>query len=734
MDPFPELSSRPTVLHVRSHTFSNRAAPFIRQTVLGLRPYVNNIVLARDVDCANPPDVAIEMAPVPQLRHRSACARMASELRAKYPNIDLVMGHMGNGTRIARNLAEALGVPLLGSFGGSDVNVEFPKQRYRAEHAELLAMPAAQFLTVAGYLRDKLIGHGAPADRLFVWHRGVDVERFAVAERARATARKVRLVMSARFYEVKGHAYAIRALATVIRQRHRAELLLLGDGPLQDQMKALVTELGIGDHVHFLGHLTHDDVGRYLHSADVYIHPSVTCEEGRVEGIPNAIMEAHATGLPIVATRHGGIAEAVIDGRTGFLVPERDADRLAERIAELIDDRELRTTMGMSGRAHVEREFNLAIQSRRLAARIGHTIAIGELFDLRGWSKYSAHGRPPVEDGPSTRSVFDPDKLLNALRRPRFVARRRIVGPVVALYKRAVWTAVFRPFLRLITRELAMFVGDGVSAQQPRTPAPPDSVGARRRRTHSVDATELRMSSAACLDCPHTPVGEPWPDRACPLDRRCLETLQREFSLPVVTAASMPIATALTLADGDLGSTGRLDHPDASHDSMSFSGDLQSVRDVSAFLREARRILRPGGELHLALWPLPRGRDGARLLGGLMVPFAQHLFSREVIEEYLGSVLRPPRQFGADDVIRWAADLGLSLQREQRPVRHEDPCEMQVQARFGPALRRTGLRRRELARSFVATFQVAATSMAAADTSALATDAPAEVPRASGEH
>jgi colanic acid/amylovoran biosynthesis glycosyltransferase len=436
IEPFPESSQRLTVVHVRTHAFSNRTAPFVRQTVLGLRPYVNNVVLTPETDCENPSDIHIETIRLQDLRHPFSHFKMAHYLRERYPTVSLVMGHFGNGTRVARTLAKMLGVPLLGIFGGSDVNLEWQNEKYRDAYEELAQNPSAHFLTVANYLRDKLIQYGVPAQRLSTWHRGVDLQKFHVPTRPGKP--KLRLVISARFFEVKGHEYMLRALAELNRRRRRAELVLLGDGPLEVFLRALANDLGIAADVHFIGRVSHEEVYRHLQEADIYVHPSVTCTEGRVEGVPNAIMEAHATGLPVVATRHGGITEVVLDNQTGFLVPERDPEALALRIGQLCEFPELRAKMGARGREHVEREFNLEAQSRRLAARIFHTIEAGKLFSLRGWPMH----QPAV--GSLTRPTraslaYDAESLLARLLHPSSASQQTSTGPIQKLFKRAAW-------------------------------------------------------------------------------------------------------------------------------------------------------------------------------------------------------------------------------------------------------------------------------------------------------
>jgi colanic acid/amylovoran biosynthesis glycosyltransferase len=118
--------------------------------------------------------------------------------------------------------------------------------------------------------------------------------------------------------------------------------------------------------VSWLGALPHQEIVRVCRESHVLVAPSVTASGGDVEGIPNALKEAMALGLPVVATRHGGIAELVDDGVSGFLVPERNPAALAERLGFLLDHPERWEAMGRAGRAKVEAEFDAEPLNDRL--------------------------------------------------------------------------------------------------------------------------------------------------------------------------------------------------------------------------------------------------------------------------------------------------------------------------------------------------------------------------------
>ncbi len=450
--PCPEIDDNPTIIHVRTNAFSNRLAPFIRQTILGLRPFFNNVVVTPSTDCENPPDLHVELASISNLLQPSGTYAMALRLMAKYPRICAVVGHMGNGARVGKPLAEALGVPLLACFGGSDVNMEASMARYRRAYVDILQSPSVHCVGVAGYLRDKLLELGASPERTFVWHRGCDIDTFGKPQTRLDKTGGLKILIAARFYEVKGHQYAVRAFEKVLARVPKAQLHLLGDGPLLDETKELAASLQIASSVFFHGHVDHTDVLQHLRNTDIYMHPSIECNEGRIEGVPNAIMEAHAVGLPVVASRHGGIPEVVVDGKSGFLVPERDVEMLAEKLALLAEDPQLRQQMGLVGRSHIEQEFNLTIQSRRLADRIMHMIQSVHWLDLREWPRHLIAAAETRCDGRVLlpRLELTENWLAQQLLAPDFHSHRRILGPMIVLCKKTLHRLVVRPSVKAI--------------------------------------------------------------------------------------------------------------------------------------------------------------------------------------------------------------------------------------------------------------------------------------------
>jgi colanic acid/amylovoran biosynthesis glycosyltransferase len=193
----------------------------------------------------------------------------------------------------------------------------------------------------------------------------------------------LRVLTAADFIDVKGHAYLIDAV-DILKQRGVSVCLeLAGDGPLRASIADRVRELGLEEHVDFLGTVPHGRLLERLAAGQwhVVVQPSIVTEAGEQEGIPVALIEAASCGVPLVATATGGIPELLRDG-VGFLVPPRDAHALADSLALLAGDPELRRQLGARGRLRIEEEFLAQRVAREMMDRFRE--ASGEEAECRG--------------------------------------------------------------------------------------------------------------------------------------------------------------------------------------------------------------------------------------------------------------------------------------------------------------------------------------------------------------
>ena len=286
---------------------------------------------------------------------------------------DVIHGQFGT---LGRNAATLRDVGLAGharvvvSVRGSDVTAGAKISRYGSvfQKCDLL-------LPVCEAFRTQLIAHGCDPRKIRVHHSGIKVSRFRHADRQRAPGEPTRVLTVARLTEKKGVEYAIRAVGRVKGSGRPVRFAVMGDGPLRAHLERLAGELGLAGDVQLTGPGTQDEVIARLREAHLFLAPSVTAASGEQEGIPNVLKEAMATGTPVVGTRHSGIPELIEDGVSGFLVPERDVDALADRLTRLIDSPERWGPMGRAGRQRVEAEFDSDTLNRELVALYEQLVA-----------------------------------------------------------------------------------------------------------------------------------------------------------------------------------------------------------------------------------------------------------------------------------------------------------------------------------------------------------------------
>ena len=259
-------------------------------------------------------------------------------LRDRHPV--LVHAHLGVDGAAAMPLARRLGLPLIVTFHGYDATATDEAAvtrgyRYRVflRRRETLKREARLFIAVSEFIRGRLLARGYPEDKVVVHHIGIDTEFF----RARPDVPREPLVLAVgRLIETKGLTHLVAAMSQLRERIPGAELLVVGRGPLRTALEEQARTSGA--RVRFLGTITPQEVRDLMNRARVVALPSVTASDGTVEAFPTVALEAQSMGVPVVGSRSGGIPEAVADGETGLLAPERDSRALASHIETLLTD------------------------------------------------------------------------------------------------------------------------------------------------------------------------------------------------------------------------------------------------------------------------------------------------------------------------------------------------------------------------------------------------------------
>lgn len=266
--------------------------------------------------------------------------------------------------------------PAVVSFHGADagVDVEHPawSRALRAvfQHSTLV-------LARSNALLEDLERLGCPAEKLRLQRTGVPLDAWPFRERALPEDGAWHFVQACRMVPKKGLPTTLGAFQTVAARHPRARLTFAGDGPLLPELKAAAERAGLADRVDFPGFLNQEELNALIYRAHVFLHPSETAADGNREGVPNALLEAMASGLPVLATNHGGIPEAVTHGSSGFLTAERDAPALARAALDLLETPDFYRRVAAAARAEVEEKFERRRQTEILEGYYDEALSRG---------------------------------------------------------------------------------------------------------------------------------------------------------------------------------------------------------------------------------------------------------------------------------------------------------------------------------------------------------------------
>jgi len=291
--------------------------------------------------------------------------KMALSLRLLYSLIpfldkkfDIIHCHFGPNGILGAYLKEiSINGKLVNTFHGYDMSsfiISNGNDLYKK-----LFLNGDLFLPISDYWKRKLIRLDCDEKKIVVNHMGINLEKFKFSIRKIQHEEPIKVLTIGRLVEKKGHEYAIKAIAKIVRKYKKIEYIIAGEGPLRNELEGLVSKFKIEKYVKFLGAVEQKEVLKLYQQAHIFVLPSVTASNRDQEGIPVVLMEAQATGLPVISTYHSGIPEGVLDGKSSFLVPEKDVDALAEKIEYLIEHPEIWADMGKTGRKYVEEKYDI---------------------------------------------------------------------------------------------------------------------------------------------------------------------------------------------------------------------------------------------------------------------------------------------------------------------------------------------------------------------------------------
>lgn len=261
-------------------------------------------------------------------------------------------GHIGI---TVREVCYQLDIPLIVHFHGYDAYSHYILNNQGKQYP-LLFQQATAIIAVSRDMEQQLLKLGASQEKLYYNPCGVDTNFFQTAQ---PDQNPPTFLAVGRFVDKKAPYLTILAFKTVAEKIPQAQLKMMGEGQLLETCQRLVRSLGLSQQVQFLGACSHQEVADAMQTARAFVQHSVVTSYGDSEGTPVGILEAGASGLPVIATRHGGIKDVVIENETGLLVDEGDIIGMSQQMLRVAEDPYLATDLGKAARARIEAEFSM---------------------------------------------------------------------------------------------------------------------------------------------------------------------------------------------------------------------------------------------------------------------------------------------------------------------------------------------------------------------------------------
>jgi len=302
--------------------------------------------------------ISASRAPPPPGVDRWPFMAKAAQLQGFARAPDVVHAHFGpEGEEMAAlKHYRALRQPLVVSMHGFDLTR--PVRRKDGVYPYLFTH-ADRIVVTTAFMAEQAQKLGCAPSKILQLPIGIRLERFPWSPRHWSPGETLKILSVSRLVEKKGIAYALRAVSRIAAAGVAVEYTVIGDGALRADLSRLAFDLGIDRAVRFRGALGREAVLEELARAQLFLLPSVTADDGDAEGQGMVLQEAQACGIPVIATRHGGLAEGCLEGISAILVPERDEGALAAAIQKMLDRHREWPEMGKAGRQLVETRYRL---------------------------------------------------------------------------------------------------------------------------------------------------------------------------------------------------------------------------------------------------------------------------------------------------------------------------------------------------------------------------------------
>jgi glycosyltransferase involved in cell wall biosynthesis len=279
-------------------------------------------------------------------------------------NVDVILAEFGPAGADICRVAKKFRIPLVVHFHGHDAHRRSVVEEYQIRYREMFEY-AHSIVSVSHYMTQALVALGADRSRIVYNPYGPRSSYFTIKADYSKTILSV-----GRFTDIKANYLTLMAFKIALESEPDARLVMVGGGELLETCRTLAEIWGIADRVFFAGAVAHQDTVDWFRKACCFAQHSVIPSYGDAEGTPVAILEAGASGLPVIATKHAGIIDVVVDGSTGYLVKERDVATMGAAMAALLGDRDRARAMGEAARNHIQENFTVERHLRVLQGAI----------------------------------------------------------------------------------------------------------------------------------------------------------------------------------------------------------------------------------------------------------------------------------------------------------------------------------------------------------------------------
>ena len=371
--------SRPVVASYCT-TFLKREMRHIYRQVSGLREVGTFVITRSRENSEEYPFPDVEILPRPRifflkrfykkylageeaLFYRGEYKQLTALLERRKP--DLVHIYFGHTGVHLLPFVRAWSGRTLVSFHGMDIMPREDEPGYVDRLRELLRV-LPMVLARSESLAARLADLGCPPEKIRINRTGIPLDSFPFAEKTPPPDGAWHIVQASRLIEKKGLDNTLAAFAKFQKNHPASRLTIAGDGPLLQELQRSAAAAGIGQAVHFAGFQSQQELAALFASAHIFMHPSRLTAKQDQEGVPNSMLEAMAAGLPVVATLHGGIPEAVGDGRDGLLTPENDSAALAASLEKIAGEPGLLQQFSSNASRSVRAKYEQAAAIRSL--------------------------------------------------------------------------------------------------------------------------------------------------------------------------------------------------------------------------------------------------------------------------------------------------------------------------------------------------------------------------------